>query len=123
MKTPRVCSNCKGEGHTKRTCTVNVDAIVREAATRLKENNEVQETYELELRTGGKTFRSVAGTLEEAIALLGHPDKISTKGELYVFSGNLRHKVLFTPLSMKRFFYPMSRAFMAKNLLNGLKST
>jgi hypothetical protein len=116
MKTPRKCGGCGEAGHNKKTCTKQATIVMTQA-------NVEEKKYVLVLTTGGKQFTSAGDTMEEAIANLNHPDKISTKGELHAMYGDLRHKLNLTPLAMKRFFYPMSRGFMAKNLINGLKST
>lgn len=72
--------------------------------------------YVIELSIGGTTISSAGETMLEALQSLKKPTKVVTKGTIKVFHGANHKELFFMPVQMKRMFYPLAQATIAKML-------
>lgn len=77
---------------------------------------EKQEVYNLSIFVGGELLKGKGTTALEALQSITKPTKIVTKGEIVLTKGDKEARMTWQPVKLKKLFYPLMQAVLAKQL-------
>ncbi len=77
--------------------------------------------YELTVQVGDKQYFSKGKTIAEALRNIERPQKITTKGFLFLKYGDKKFERAFRPQDLRRFLWPVSAVINAKVISIALK--
>jgi 23S rRNA maturation-related 3'-5' exoribonuclease YhaM len=70
--------------------------------------------YKFKLILGTSVLKSEGETVSEALANLEKPNKVFTKGEIYLTHGKQEMKQTWKPEKVRRIFWKLARPVLAK---------
>lgn len=76
----------------------------------------VKPKYSITIDFGSSKSKGTGETMAEALENVERPVKIVGKTFLHVSHGTRKADMMLMPAKAKRFLYPLSRQYMAKNL-------
>lgn len=76
----------------------------------------VTHPYLVSVSLGTETYSGSGKTILEALESIETPVKIMLKGVVTIEHGDKHKEFAFTPVRIKRLFYPLTRPFLAKQL-------
>ena len=77
--------------------------------------------FEISIKMGDTILYGKGTTALEALQSIERPTKIIQKSIFTISHGNKRKEILFTPVKMRRIFFPSAQPILIKWLAAGLK--